>query len=82
MAEGTQIEQPVRGAEIMLHLKKGRDQMISVTDPEILQARTEITAMGFYVEPTSAMVWAAVKKTAIDLRPPVVLVLTGSGLKS
>lgn len=82
VAEGTQIEQPVRGDEIMLHLKKGRDQMISVTDSEILQARTEITAMGFYVEPTSAMVWAAVKRTAIDLRPPVVLVLTGSGLKS
>jgi threonine synthase len=38
--------------------------------------------MGFYVEPTSAVVLAAIKQAAVRLPEPVVVVLTGSGLKS
>jgi threonine synthase len=35
-----------------------------------------------YVEPTSAVVWAALTRLLDDLPDPVVVVLTGSGYKS
>jgi threonine synthase len=37
--------------------------------------------LGFYVEPTSAIVWNALEQIAAELPDPVVVALTGSGLK-
>jgi threonine synthase len=61
--------------------------MIAVAEPEILLGRDELAHRGFYVETTSAIVWSALAQTIALSRTdqfpePVVVVLTGSGLKT
>jgi threonine synthase len=46
-----------------------------------MPAHQELARRGIFVEPTSAMVWAALDKHMGRMRQPVVLVMTGSGLK-
>ncbi|HPS32072.1 MAG TPA: pyridoxal-phosphate dependent enzyme [Anaerolineaceae bacterium] len=80
-AEGTQIEKPVRGEQILKLLRPGMDVMLAVAEEDLRLAYTELAEMGFYVEPTSAMVWSALKKLIENLPEPIVLVFSGSGLK-
>lgn len=81
IAEGTQITNPVRGDLLLRLMRPDKDDIIAVDEAEILPAVSDLAKMGFYVEPTSAMVWAAFKRHAQEWKEPVVLVLTGSGLK-
>ena len=55
-------------------------EMTAVSDDQIIAAFHALAQKGIYVEPTSAMVWAALPQIR-ELPKPVVLVLTGSGLK-
>ena len=55
---------------------------IAIEESEILQSQAELARQGFYVEPTSAIVWSALDQVMDDVRDPIVLVLTGTGLKS
>jgi threonine synthase len=81
LAEGTMVENPARKIEILASLDPERDQLVSVTEMEIAEAYRSLVQAGLYVEPTSAMVFAASKK--VDKRPgKSVLILSGSGLKS
>ena len=81
LAEGTMVENPARKIEILASLDPKRDQLVSVTEMEIADAYRSLVQAGLYVEPTSAMVFAASKK--VDERPgKSVLILSGSGLKS
>jgi threonine synthase len=41
-----------------------------------------LARLGFFVEPTSAVVWPAIAATEGELRRPIVAVLTGSGYKA
>lgn len=81
MAEGTQIENPVHESEILAMLRPGQDQILAVDEGEIRAALYELAGMGFYVEPTSAMVWAALTKNQQKLPEPIVLIISGFGLK-
>ncbi len=81
LAEGTQIETPVRARQILSLLDPSRDALVAITEDELLSAWQALAKMGFYVEPTSALVWAACDKLIDDLPEPVVLVFSGSGLK-
>lgn len=81
LAEGTQVSQPARMMEILAMLNKEVDELVKIPEEEILLSHQQIIRNGFYVEPTSAMVLAALKKTNGDLPSPIVLILTGSGLK-
>jgi len=47
----------------------------------ILPGRDALARLGFYVEPTSALVWEALHETISELSDPVVAILTGSGYK-
>jgi threonine synthase len=40
-----------------------------------------LASLGLYVEPTSAIVWAALSRLVDKLPDPIVVILTGSGLK-
>ncbi len=80
LAEGTMVSNPARGAEIMEALQKGYDDILAIPEEEILPACQELAAMGIYVEPTSAMVFAALKKSSIT-HGKTVLVFSGNGLK-
>ena len=81
LAEGTQIMTPMHGEKILNTLQRGKDEMISIEEEEILPAFYSLAKMGFYVEPTSALVWAAYQQFGFDWPEPIVLILTGSGLK-
>jgi len=80
LAEGTMVSKPARGAEIIEKLNKDYDDILAIPEDEILPACHELAAMGIYVEPTSAMVFAALKKSPIT-HGKTVLVFSGNGLK-
>jgi threonine synthase len=81
VAEGTQIRQPVQGEVLLKELSASRGEFVDVEEEKIMPAHQELARRGIFVEPTSAMVWAALDKHMGRMRQPVVLVMTGSGLK-
>ncbi|MDI3316992.1 MAG: pyridoxal-phosphate dependent enzyme [Bacillota bacterium] len=84
-AEGIAGARPVRGAEILRHLRRGGGA-VTVTDGELAHALRRLLARGLLVEPTAAAALAGVLRLRHQGRipegEPVVAVLTGSGLKS
>jgi threonine synthase len=81
IAEGIRIGKPLRALQVLGIIKSSRGWISAVREGEILPAMGELARRGFYVEPTSAVVWAALMDHLDRLREPIVLVLTGSGLK-
>jgi threonine synthase len=81
VAEGIRTRHPLRGEQVLKVVKSSQGMMAVVEEHEIIPARDELAARGFYVEPTSAVVWPALQERISDLREPIVVILTGSGLK-
>ncbi|MBI3159200.1 MAG: pyridoxal-phosphate dependent enzyme [Chloroflexi bacterium] len=82
VAEGVRVRQPVRGDAL---LRLGQSQPIhflGIAEEDILPGRDQLAGLGFYVEPTSAIVWKALELVIGQARDPVVAVLTGHGLKA
>jgi threonine synthase len=80
VAEGIALAHPIRDREILRTIRETGGDAIAVSDEETLAARRELAQIGLYVEPTSAVVGAALKR--LKLEGIVVVALTGSGLKS
>jgi threonine synthase len=80
-AEGIRIFQPLRGDEVLAAIERSGGFLLAVREDQILEGEHELARLGFYVEPTSAVVWPAVLDSIENLIDPVVLVLTGSGYK-
>ena len=80
-AEGIRIVQPVRGDAVLAAIEASGGTVVAVDEPTIVEGEAELARLGFYVEPTSAVVWGALKATLSSLPDPIVVVLTGSGLK-
>ena len=81
MAEGICVRHPVRLEKVVKAVIACGGGICAVTENEILLGWKELARLGFYVEPTSAVIWSALKQTIMDLPDPVVVILTGSGLK-
>jgi threonine synthase len=81
LAEGVRVRDPLRGDAVLAAVMASRGSMCVVDEKDILPARDALAWLGFYVEPTSAIVWAALSQTMEKLPDPVVVILTGSGLK-
>ena len=81
LAEGTLVESPARGAEILGLLDGDKDQLVSLSEAEIGEAHRSLIRAGCYVEATSAMVLASTRRVD-DVPGKSVLILSGSGLKS
>jgi threonine synthase len=81
LAEGIRVTFPLRGDTLLQTLSQHQGTILAVDEDDILAGRKALAAMGFYVEPTSAVVWNALAQVADQATEPVVLVLTGSGLK-
>jgi threonine synthase len=62
-------------------VKLSKGKIIKVNEQEISDGRDAFGRLGFYIEPTSAIVWSGLLKSIQDLPDPVVILLTGSGLK-
>lgn len=80
IAEGIALARPIRDTEILRAIRETGGDAIAVSDDDIRAARGALARMGFYVEPTSAVVAAALLRSR--LQGTVVAALTGSGLKS
>lgn len=84
IAEGISNPNPLRGKEILKAIYKTSGEVIVVSDEEILLSQKELGKLGIFVEPTSAASFAGLKKYLKSLREDkkIVIILTGSGLKS
>lgn len=81
-AEGVRIFRPVRADELLHRIVAHHGTMVAVEEEAILPARDNLARLGFYVEPTSAIVWAAVEQLKEALPEPIILILTGTAYKS
>lgn len=85
LAEGIAIPEPPRKEQMLKALNETKGFCVSVGDREIDKALNDLISMGFLVEPTSAVVFAAFKKLLkngkFEKDSKVLLPLTGSGLK-
>jgi threonine synthase len=79
IAEGIAITAPPRGRQILQAVRATGGSIVSVTDDQTAAARNDLAAAGLFVEPTSAVCWAAVGLLRGD---DVVVPLCGAGLKS
>ncbi len=81
LAEGVRTRYPLRGDAVLAGISASQGAMCAVEEEEILPACEKLAHLGFYVEPTSALVWTALEQKINDLPDPVVILLTGFGLK-
>jgi len=86
LADGIACERPVRLGEVMAALGDTGGTVIAVEEVEIAAALRGFAEKGYFIEPTSATVGAALTRLRTDsvIGPDetVVAVLTGSGLKA
>jgi threonine synthase len=83
VAEGLAIAEPVRGRRLLEALRESHGICVAVDEEAIFSAQDRLARRGFYVEPTSATVAAALPAVLSHVGPEelVVMALTGSGLK-
>ncbi len=82
LAEGVRVRYPIRAVQVVEAVSSaGRELFFSVEEHRILSARDDLAHLGFYVEPTSAIVWPALNNLMRELPDPIVVILTGSGYK-
>jgi threonine synthase len=81
LAEGVRVRSPLRRDAVIAALMASKGCMCVVDEKDILPARDALARFGLYVEPTSAIVWAALSRIVDTLPDPIVVILTGSGLK-
>jgi len=81
IAEGVRVRNPV-WAETLLSEMTGRfDKIIAVKEENIISGRNNLAKRGLFVEPSSAIVWDALKQVAGKVPEPIVVILTGAGYK-
>lgn len=86
-AEGVRVRYPHWGDAVLRQVAGSQGEVLAVEEEAILTGRDELARLGLYVEPTSAIVWDALRQFHEDGRGrpddrPIVAILTGSGLKS
>lgn len=81
VAEGVRVSRPARLRTVLEEIRAQEGTVVAIAEEDILPAQRKLARSGFYVEPTSALVFAALESVGKDLRPPIVAVLTGNGLK-
>ncbi|MBE0408275.1 MAG: pyridoxal-phosphate dependent enzyme [Anaerolineales bacterium] len=82
IAEGIRIQYPIRGDAVLQIVEKSKGKFLAVDEEDILPGLYQLCRKGFFVEPTSATVWAALKQIIDDIPEPIVVILTGSGYKT
>ncbi len=86
LAEGTRIGAPARAGQILAALRDSAGWAEAVGEDQLVAALRALWAQGLYVEPTCAIAAAAciayIERTPILPAGPLVVLLTGSGLKA
>ncbi len=81
LAEGVRVSRPVRGYAIIKEMGDDAGEIISIEEEKIITDMKELSEIGIYSEPTSALVWSACKKLEQKLPRPIILIISGNGLK-
>jgi threonine synthase len=81
LAEGIAVPKPPRARAVLNAIRKSGGVTIEVAEKNILSAFRRMLGMGLFVEPTSAVVFAAWLQMDLKLKENALLLLTGSGLK-
>jgi len=83
IAEGLAVAKPSRWKRVIQAIRESKGMGISVEEDDIHKAQIELAHLGFFVEPTSATVFAALPQLLAHIKPgdKVVIPLTGNGLK-
>jgi len=81
MAEGIAIASPARGRQILAVMRRLGGRFVTVGDAAVAAARRELAHLGFDVEPTAAVCFAACRADT-QARGQAVIPLCGAGLKS
>lgn len=82
IAEGIRIKNPIRGDAVLEMIQRSNGMIVAVDEKEIESGYYSLARKGFYVEYTSAVVWEPLLNMVDELTEPVVVILTGSGLKT
>jgi len=81
LAEGVQVRNPLRRETVLRAISESKGSISVADEKEIIPGFKALAQLGFYVEPTSAIVWSALIRTIRYLDDPVIVILTGSGHK-
>jgi threonine synthase len=81
VAEGVRVANPLRSDAVLQAVAASNGEIYAAEENEIIPRRDTLARSGFYVEPTSAIVLSALERNIKNLPDPVVVILTGSGLK-
>ncbi len=81
LAEGVRVRYPLRGDAVLQAVEGSGGRFVAVDEEEILPGRDQFSRRGFYVEATSAIAWNGLGQVIGSVPEPIVVVLTGSGLK-
>ena len=82
LAEGVRVRNPIRGISLIKEVKAFEGAFVAVEEKLLVESYKELGLRGVYVEPTSALVWGAVKELYERLPEPIILIMSGSGLKN
>jgi threonine synthase len=82
IAEGVRVKNPTHGTAILHEIDDSRGRILQVEEPDLIQAYANIAKKGFFVEPTSALPWAAITTSREIFPDPIVIIITGSGYKT
>ena len=82
VAEGVRTLKPYRLSQIINEIQECNGSILAVEEDKILKGQSALASLGLYVEPTSAIVWDVLGRVVGDVPEPIVVILTGSGLKS
>jgi len=84
VAEGTAVDAPIRGAQILAAVRATGGVVLSVGEDEILDALSLLLGRGHCVEPTAAVGMAGLRNIlpGMDRDEVSVVVMTGHGLKA
>jgi threonine synthase len=80
IAGGVAVRDPKQLPALLAEIPQG-SRMAAITEEDILPAARELAGRGLFVEPSSALTWAALKQLIEVIPEPVVLILSGNGLK-
>ena len=82
VAEGIRVRYPLRGDAVIQAVEKTDGVLLAIDEADILSGRDDLARLGLYVENTSAVVFKALELVVEKMPEPIVVVLTGSGLKN
>lgn len=81
IAEGVRVRTPSQAEALLQAIPRTQGEILAIEEEEILPAYQILGRRGISIEPTSALAWCALQKIIERVPEPIILVMTGAGLK-